>query len=121
MKTRKRTLYDYRGYTGIDASLDTALFDYGLIWKQRGDDYHFIFGVDLDENGEYKSFDWADVPVNTGIELVFSQDDYQDTEPFIAIDPAIDVRFERHVRTYLRKLAKMTKANEGVEKMLRHQ
>ena len=32
-----------------------------------------------------------------------------------------DVRFERHVRTYLRKLAKMTKANEGFEKMLRHQ
>jgi len=32
-----------------------------------------------------------------------------------------DVRFERHVRTYLRKLAKMTKANEGFEKTLRHQ
>jgi hypothetical protein len=31
-----------------------------------------------------------------------------------------DARFERHVRTYLRKLAKMTKANEGFEKMLRH-
>lgn len=32
-----------------------------------------------------------------------------------------DVRFEQHVRTYLRKLAKMTKANEGFEKTLRHQ
>ena len=32
-----------------------------------------------------------------------------------------DTRFERHVRTYLRKLAKMAKANEGFEKMLRHQ
>ena len=32
-----------------------------------------------------------------------------------------DVRFERHVRTYLRKLTKMTKANEGFEKTLRHQ
>jgi hypothetical protein len=32
-----------------------------------------------------------------------------------------DIRFERHVRTYLRKLAKMTKANEGFEKTLRHQ
>lgn len=32
-----------------------------------------------------------------------------------------DVRFERHVRTYLRKLAKMTKANEGFENTLRHQ
>lgn len=32
-----------------------------------------------------------------------------------------DARFERHVRTHLRKLAKMTKANQGFEKTLRHQ
>jgi hypothetical protein len=32
-----------------------------------------------------------------------------------------DVRFERHVRGQLRKLAKMTKANEGFEKTLRYQ
>ncbi len=32
-----------------------------------------------------------------------------------------DRRFERHVRGQLRKLAKMTKANEGFEKMLRYQ
>ncbi|MBB4153992.1 hypothetical protein GGQ80_001898 [Sphingomonas jinjuensis] len=32
-----------------------------------------------------------------------------------------DVRFERNVRAYLRKLAKMTKANEGFENTLRHQ
>lgn len=32
-----------------------------------------------------------------------------------------DIRFERHVLSYLRKLAKMTKANEGFGKMLHHQ
>jgi hypothetical protein len=32
-----------------------------------------------------------------------------------------DVRFERHVRSHLRKMAKMTKANEGFEKTLRYQ
>ena len=32
-----------------------------------------------------------------------------------------EARFERHVRGQLRKLAKMTKANEGFEKMLRYQ
>jgi hypothetical protein len=31
-----------------------------------------------------------------------------------------DVRFERHVRGHLRTLAKMTKANEGFDKMLRY-
>jgi hypothetical protein len=32
-----------------------------------------------------------------------------------------DAKFERHVRSHLRKLAKMTKANEGFEKTLRYQ
>lgn len=32
-----------------------------------------------------------------------------------------DVRFRRHVRGQLRKMAKMTKANEGFDKMLRFQ
>jgi len=32
-----------------------------------------------------------------------------------------DIRFERHVRGHLRKLAKMTKTNEGFEKTLRYQ
>jgi len=32
-----------------------------------------------------------------------------------------DARFERHVRSYLRKLARMTKVNEGFDKTLRYQ
>jgi hypothetical protein len=43
----------------------------------------------------------------------------QDEYPATSIHD--DVRFERHVRTHLRKLARMTKANEGFDKMLRHQ
>ncbi len=32
-----------------------------------------------------------------------------------------DTKFERHVRGHLRKIARMTKANEGFEKTLRYQ
>ena len=46
---------------------------------------------------------------------LIGQDDY----PATGIHD--DGRFERHVRTYLRRLARMTKANDGFEKMLRHQ
>jgi hypothetical protein len=46
---------------------------------------------------------------------LIGQDDY----PATGIHD--DIRFERHVRTYLRKLAKMTKTNEGFEKTHRHQ
>lgn len=43
----------------------------------------------------------------------------QDAYPATGIHD--DARFERHVRSHLRKLAKITKANEGFEKTLRYQ
>ncbi|WP_199560143.1 hypothetical protein [Sphingomonas psychrotolerans] len=46
---------------------------------------------------------------------LIGQDEYQATGIYD------NVRFERHVRGHLRKLAKMTKANEGFEKTLRYQ
>ena len=47
-------------------------------------------------------------------ELV-GQEDYRATGSYD------DARFQRQVRGHLRKLAKMTKANEGFEKTLRYQ
>lgn len=49
------------------------------------------------------------------IKALIAQDEYRATGIYD------DVRFERHVRGHLRKLAKMTKANEGFEKTLRYQ
>jgi len=46
---------------------------------------------------------------------LIGQDDYRAT----GIND--DTRFERHVRGQLRKVAKMTKTNEGFEKTLRYQ
>ena len=42
-------------------------------------------------------------------------------EEYLATGIYDDARFQRHVRGQLRKLAKMTKANEGFDKMLRYQ
>ena len=49
------------------------------------------------------------------IKDLIAQDEYRATGLYD------DARFERHVRAWLRKLAKMTKANEGFDKTLRHQ
>ena len=49
------------------------------------------------------------------IKDLIGQDDYPVTGIYD------DVRFERHVRGYLRKLAKMAKTNEGFENALRYQ
>ena len=49
------------------------------------------------------------------IKALVAQEDYAATGIYD------DARFHRNVRGYLRKLAKMTKANEGFEKTLRYQ
>lgn len=49
------------------------------------------------------------------IKELIGQDEYRATGIYD------DIRFERHVRGQLRKVARMTKANEGFEKTLRYQ
>ncbi|MGK2910093.1 MAG: hypothetical protein ACSLE1_09910 [Sphingobium sp.] len=49
------------------------------------------------------------------VKSLISQEEYPATGVYD------DVRFERHVRGQLRKVAKMTKANEGFEKTLHYQ
>ena len=39
------------------------------------------------------------VPVNTGIDITFSQDDYEDPEKYISVVPAVNYRIERHNET----------------------
>jgi hypothetical protein len=49
------------------------------------------------------------------IKALLARDDYPVTGIYD------DVRFERHVRAHLRKIAKMTKANDGFANTLRYQ
>jgi len=60
--SRKKCLYDYRGYHGIDVSLDISLFEYGLICKKYTvdypDEYRIVCGVECDEQGNYNLFDY---------------------------------------------------------------
>jgi hypothetical protein len=61
------TLKDFEGYKGTDADLETSLYEYGLIWKTGVEghekDYHFIYGVGVDDAGNYNRFDWADIAI----------------------------------------------------------
>ena len=47
---------DYKNYTGIDASIEVSLFEYGLIWHKnkycKQDEYYFVYDIHLkDEHG----------------------------------------------------------------------
>lgn len=43
----------------------------------------------------------TEVPVNTGVEIVFSQDDFNNPEPFISISPTLEYRTEVHAETFV--------------------
>ena len=64
-----KTINDYKNYSGTDANLETSLFEYGLIWIKGAEghekDFHFIYGVGVDQDGNYNKFDWADVSIDT--------------------------------------------------------
>ena len=46
------------GYTGTDADLATSLFEYGLAWKEEGDQIKFIYAIGGDyDKIEYTKFD----------------------------------------------------------------
>ena len=65
-----KKLSDYNDYEGTDVDLETALYEYGLIWKptKNKDEYHFIYGVDHD-GSEYNKFDRADMSLADWVEL----------------------------------------------------
>jgi hypothetical protein len=67
----KKRLYDYRAFNGTDASLEISLFEYGLIWKKVKKDYKFIYGIKVNDVGDYIWFDCAYMPIDTDIKEEF--------------------------------------------------
>lgn len=47
------------GFEGVDCDLATSLYEYGLIWKkeEHKPEYIMYFGVGVNEEGEYNTFD----------------------------------------------------------------
>jgi len=84
-KQRNKRLYDYRAYQGCDASLEESLFCYGLIWKQIGKDYKFIYGVGNNGNGDYNRFDYGFMPMDTNIKDEYNWADFDAVLSFVGM------------------------------------
>src|SRR4030042_2244564 len=65
--------------------------NYGWTFQTQGK-----FRVTTSVPGDKKT----NVPINTGIEITFSQDDYKDPGKLISVEPSIEWRGERHSETY---------------------
>jgi hypothetical protein len=84
-----KTIKNYNGYSGTDANLETSLFEYGLIWIKGAEghekDFHFIYGVGVDQDGSYNKFDWADVSINTDPEKEWDFVDWEKLGEFVGM------------------------------------
>jgi hypothetical protein len=57
---------------GIDVSVETSLFEYGIAWVERDTEYHFIYKV----SDSPMQFDWADISKDIDIKKEFDWADF---------------------------------------------
>lgn len=62
------------GFKGIDADLETSIFEYGLCWLDRDDDYLFYHKIET-------GFDWS--TINKNIHF-WEEFDWVDKEQFLS-------------------------------------
>ncbi|MFC1790502.1 alpha-2-macroglobulin family protein, partial [Patescibacteria group bacterium] len=88
---------------GIDQVFKVELLTKGLNLGGHQFDRHYKWAFQT--QGEFRVVSHlpgdkkTKVPLDTGIEIVFSQDDYQEPEAFLDINPPIQYRLERHKET----------------------
>ena len=81
-------------FSGIDADLETSLFEYGMAWKVGERETEFIYGVGVDEvDGEaiYTTFDRC----SFGNDLdVLNEFDYADFEAIFSFTGSTQAEFD---------------------------
>lgn len=50
-------LLEAQGFDGPYPSIETSLFEYGIAWKDLGDETLFIYGIKVNKHDEYYIFD----------------------------------------------------------------
>lgn len=68
--------------------METALFEYGLIWEERETEFHFIFGVGVNDSGEYTSFEWGDITKDIDFEKEYDWVKWEDVLSYTGMDEA---------------------------------
>lgn len=69
------------GYIGTDADLATSLFEYGLAWKEEGNQIEFIYAIGGDyDKVEYNKFDRITFNTDLDVRKEFDWADFEELE-----------------------------------------
>lgn len=71
---------------GTDASLDTSLCEYGFAWMEREEDFHFVYGIENNDEGVYIRFKTAQIEKGIDIHDHFSWVNWGDLRAFSGIN-----------------------------------
>lgn len=74
----------------VDENNQTQERDYSWVYQVK-DSFKVLHSIPRDAG--------TNVPVNTGIEITFSHDNYYDYEKYFSINPSVKGKFEQHGRT----------------------
>ena len=85
--------FEESGYDGTDVDLETALFEYGLIWLERDMEFHFVYGIEVDDAGDYTRFTWGDISKDVDIKKEYNWIDAADWVSVVSSTGLDEVEF----------------------------
>jgi len=68
---------------GNDVDIETSLKEYGLAWTESKTEYHFYYGIRVDDNCSHDRFDWSDVSKDIDIREEYSWADFDAVNSFV--------------------------------------
>jgi len=71
------------GFEGTDVDISTALFEYGLAWQEIGNEILFVYGIGVNDNGEYIQFDRCSFSKNIDVESEFDWGEFEEVMQFV--------------------------------------
>ena len=80
-------LSDYNNYNGIDVSNEISLYEYGLLVSKTVDtdnQYHVVFGVSVDDSGNYDAFDTGWVSESEIDQLLTDKNTWVEVDKFVS-------------------------------------
>ena len=71
--------------TGIDASLEISLGEYGFAWKEESEDFKFYYGMCNDSQGNFITFDFCFFKKDLDVKKEFNWIDWKSFLSFIGL------------------------------------
>ncbi len=82
---KKRNNYSMAKISGVDACIETSLFEYGIAWIESDKDILFYYGIDMNET-EYNLFDFCAIDKDIDVLKEYDWVEFEDIYDFTGMN-----------------------------------